>query len=393
MSRVNDRVIPSAVCSCGDLGCRSKAQTFGYEAFRHHFEISHDSRILHEMKLDFDKSTQEPPSFVEVRQGTVLRDEGGFLTPVPDAYKHPHFGDVVPLAPKDFVPGTAVLVRELIRRSAASAGDRREIAVGVPASFHELGKVRLREAVKRGAFDDQASYEGISLYPEPLAAARSYMRIDRGNILVLDYGGGTLDITVMTLAQPYVFDPAKVCFDGFPEGGSRMDEAILVHRLARAGEHVQAWYRSADLRTRMRLKRNIEKAKIALTTANETVIELPGTGFDPLRITADDVALALQNILTRMTAKVTQTVVRHVRSIEAIDFVVLSGGTSLNPSVQNSVRALFQLVQPERFVLPNPRDPVSVETCFCAVARGLALLHRDGFAPLVLPPPKQLSAN
>lgn len=384
----NPNVIPSAVCSCASSECGTKRDTYGHEAFRHHFELQHDTTLLHEMKLDYDKSTQESPAFIEVREGTVLRDEGGFLTPVPKNYKYLHYKDIVPLEPKDFVPGTAKLVAELIRRSNATPTDRQEIAVGVPASFGELGKSRLREAVKRGIFGEGAGSEGISLYPEPLAAARSYMRIDKGNILVLDYGGGTLDITVMTLERPDVFDPRKILYDGFPEGGSRIDEAILQYHLARADTRVQSWYQSAPLRTRLRLKRNVEKAKIDLATKPEAIIELPGSGFDPIRLTADGVSLAIQLIMNRMIGKVSETVVRHVGRIDAIDFVVLSGGTSLSESVQNSVRALFQHIPTPRFVVPDATNPADVERCFCAVARGLALLHRDGFAPLQLPPSK-----
>jgi molecular chaperone DnaK (HSP70) len=384
-------VIPSGVCSCRNTECGKRSSTYGHEALRHHFELEHDSTLLHEMKLDFDKSTQDPPSFIEIRQGTVLRDEGGFLTPVPATYRYSYYKDVVPLQPKQFVPGTARLVEELVRRSSITSADRREVAVGVPASFHELGKSRLREALKRGVFGESAGYEGVFLYPEPLAAARSYMRIERGNILVLDYGGGTLDITVMTVVRTDVFDPAKILYDGFPEAGSRMDDAILHNRLSRSEAAVQRWYESASLRTKLRVKRNVEKAKIALSTKPEAAIELPGSAFNPIRLTADDVSIALQPILTRMVAKVTETVVKHVGGIDAIDFVVLSGGTSLNRSVQDSVRALFQHIPSDRFVLPDADKPESVEICFCAVARGLALLHRDGFAPLALPPPRMTS--
>jgi molecular chaperone DnaK (HSP70) len=254
---------------------------------------------------------------------------------------------------------------------------------------HKLGKSRLREALKRGAFGETAGYEGIFLYPEPLAAARSYMSIERGNILVLDYGGGTLDITVMKIERPDVFDPAKIRYDGFPEAGSRMDDAILHNRLSRSNEQIQNWYQTAPLRTRLAVKRNVEKAKIALTTKPEAMIELLGSVFEPIRLTADDVSIALHPILTRMVAKVTETVVKHVGGIDAIDFVVLSGGTSLSRSVQDSVRALFQHIPTDRFVLPDPTDPEAVEICFCAVVRGLALLHGDGFAPLILPPPRK----
>lgn len=266
---------------------------------------------------------------------------------------------------------------------------RREIAIGVPASFHELGMKRLREAAKRGGFGESAGYEGVFLYPEPLAAARSYMRIEKGNLLVLDYGGGTLDITVMTIEKANAFDRSKIVFSGFPEAGSRMDQAILHYCLSRGDRRIKEWLEGQPMRTRLRIKRNFEKAKITLSMKDEALIELPGSGFDPIRLTVDSMSFALQPIMTRMVARVTQTIVNAVGAIENIDFVVLSGGTSLNKAVQTSILAMFQHIPPEHFVLPDSTKPADVETCLCAVVNGLALLHKDGYAPIQLPLPEE----
>ncbi len=382
-------VMPSAICSCESSECRAQPDAYGHEALRHHFDLQHDSTLLQEMKLYFDKSTQEPPTLVETRVIPVLREEYGFLTPVVKTYKYPRYEGDVPLKPPEFVPGTAKLIQELIGRSAAATQDKREIAIGIPASFHELGMKRLREAAKRGAFGERAGYEGVFLYFEPVAAARSYMRIEKGNILVLDYGGGTLDITVMTIEQPNVFDPSKIVFGGFPEAGSRMDQAILHYCLSRADERIQRWYDSQPMRMKLRVKRNVEKAKIALSTKDKAIIDLPGSGFDPVTLTAGDLSFSLQPIMTRMVAKVTQTIVKAAGAIENIDFVVLSGGTSLNTVVQTCIQAMFQHIPRERFILPDATRPEDVETCLCAVVRGLSSLHRDGYAPIQLPSPEE----
>ena len=112
---------------------------------------------------------------------------------------------------------------------------------------------------------------------------------------------------------------------------------------------------------------------------------MPGAGLDPLRLTAGDLSIALQPIMTRMVAKVTQTVVTAVGAIENVDFVVLSGGTSLNKVGQIGIQAMFQHIPIERFVLPDPAKAEDVETCLCAVVKGLAWLRRDGYAPILLP--------
>ena len=207
------------------------------------------------------------------------------------------------------------------------------------------------------------------------------MQVAKGNILVLDYGGGTLDITVMTVDNPAKLNDAKVKFNGFPEAGSKMDEAIVDYLVSKDTK-VQKWFDAQPLKTKLRLKRIVEKQKILLSTQQEAFVDLPGSGLDPLRLTSPDLSYALQPIITRMVAKVTQTVMEAVGSIQNIDFVVMSGGTSLNKIVQTSIVAMFKHLPPKKFVLPDARDPQKVKTCLCAVATGLALLRRDGHDPI-----------
>ncbi|MBZ5725610.1 MAG: Hsp70 family protein [Acidobacteriia bacterium] len=380
-------VMPSAVCTCKNSECQAKPEVYGHDAIRHQFDLTHDSTLLQEMKLYFDESTLNAPTFAEKKQITTLREEGGFLTPVSKTYKYPRYAGDVPLKPNEFVPGTARLIHELIRLNKSGAEDRQEIVIGVPASFHDTGMRRLREAAKAGAFGEGGSYEGLYLYLEPVAAARSYMTIGKGNTLVLDYGGGTLDITVMTIGQQDMIDRPKIVISGFPEAGARMDQAILHYSLSRNAQ-IKEWYDAQPMQMRLRVKRNVERAKIALSTTDEATVELPGSGFDPLRLTTGDLSSALQAIITRMVAKVSQTVTKAVEGIENIDFVVLSGGTSLNRVVQIAVQAMFQHIPIERFVLPDPTKPEDVERCLCAVVRGLAWLRHDGYTPIELPLPQ-----
>jgi molecular chaperone DnaK (HSP70) len=142
------------------------------------------------MKLYFDRSTVEPPRLVETGAITQLRLEGGFLSTVRKPTKQVVYEGEVPLKPSDFVPGTARIVRHLLDHAEVEMSDRKEAVFGVPASFKDAGKKRLREAGKRGVLGDKESYEGVHLYYEPVAAARAYMYLDAGRTLVLDYGGG-----------------------------------------------------------------------------------------------------------------------------------------------------------------------------------------------------------
>jgi len=378
----NHQVLPSSICECETLECRGKSFTYGHEALRHGIELSHNTSLLQEMKLHFDRSTIEPASLVETKHIIALREEGGVLNPVTRVQRVPIYEGDVPLQPKDFVPATAKLITEAIRRSDVNPADRNEVVIGVPASFGAVGIRRLREAAKIGAFGKNAGYEKIFLYFEPLAAARSYMNITKGNILVLDYGGGTLDITVMNIKEPGQFDKAQKVFSGFPEGGSAMDRRILDYCLSKGGNGAREWFQRQSMATKLRIKRNVEKAKIQLSTQDNSSVEFPNAAFTPVSLTAPEVSFAIQPIMTRMASKVTQTVVTAVQSIENIDFVVMSGGTSLNRVVQTNVLAMFGHLSEKQFILPNANDDSSVESCMCAVARGLALLRAEGFAPI-----------
>lgn len=377
----NASVIPSAICDCKNHECRTHPETIGHEAVRHYFGSSHDASLFQEMKLHFDRTTLAPATFVETGEVTELREEGGFITPVRKTIKQAVYKGEVPLTPAEFVPSTASLIKNLIER-VGGAEHRRNVVFGVPASFKQAGKRRLREAGKRAVAGEHGGYEGVQVYLEPLAAARAYMQLDRGNTLVLDYGGGTLDISVMAIEKGGKFDPRKVTFDGFSEGGSRMDEKLIEFCLDKGGPELAAWYEKQNLLVRRRVKRDIENAKIQLSLERTAEVEFPGSPVGAVELTGSDMALALQGITTRMAVKIAEVVIKAVGKIENIDFVVLSGGTSLNRVVQDGVLSIFRHIPPEKFIVPDPRKPDDVETCLCAVAKGLAWLRHDGFPPI-----------
>jgi molecular chaperone DnaK (HSP70) len=373
-------MLPSVVCDCRSRECERTRSTYGHSGLRHGFELSHDSSLLQEMKLHFDHSTLTPATLVETKTVTALREEGGVLNPVTRIVRTPIYEGDVPLEPAQFVPGTGQLIAEIVRRAGLQPAQLDEVVLGVPASFGGVGARRLREAAKRGLFGENSGYERLFLYPEPLAAARAYTATATGNVLVLDYGGGTLDITVMTIKDKSHFALDKIVFGGFPEGGATMDRMILDYSLSKSPPALQAWYKALPLAVKLRIKRNVEKAKIALSKddAVSAAVEFPGSGFPAVTLTLPEISFALQPVMTRMASKVTQIVGSAVGAVENIDFVVMSGGASLSPVVKNTVIAMFRHLPVEKFVLPNVNDQASVETCMCAVAKGLALLRRDG---------------
>jgi molecular chaperone DnaK (HSP70) len=378
---IDPSIVPSAVSECRNYECRSKPVLIGYEAIRHYFNTDHDISFLQEMKLHFDQTTKEAPSLVNAGEVLTLREEGGFLTPERRGLHQPIYEGDVPLAPAEFVPGTANLIKGLLVQAGASG--EKDLVFGVPASFQTSGKKRLREAAKRAIRGEAGNnYEGISIYFEPVAAARAYRSLESGNTLVLDYGGGTLDISVMRFEKNGSFNPDNVKYGGFSEGGSRMDQRLLEYCLDKAGIEVGEWFPKQTLLTRRRVKRNVEEAKIRLSVETTATVEFPGTACDRIEINRADLTTAFAHILNRMIAKVSEVVIKAVGSFDKIDFVVLSGGSSLSSVVQDAVHSVFRHIPKERFFLPNPKEPQDIETCLCAVAKGLAWLRYDGFPPI-----------
>ncbi len=132
----NAQVLPSVLCECSSDKCYAKRNTYGHEALRHGYEMQRDTNLLQEMKLHFDRSTIEPATLLETKAVVALReDRSGALNPIIKIQRVARYDGDVPLKPKDFVPGTATLVKELIRRSKVSGEDQKDVVIGVPASF------------------------------------------------------------------------------------------------------------------------------------------------------------------------------------------------------------------------------------------------------------------
>jgi molecular chaperone DnaK (HSP70) len=182
----------------------------------------------------------------------------------------------------------------------------------------------------------------------------------------------------MGLREGGQFDPDKVTYDGFSEAGARMDQRLLEYCIDKAGKEVADWFSKQTILVRRRVKRSVEAAKIKLSTEAKATVEFVGAPVSSVEINRADLTLALSPIMNRMIAKVSEVVIKAVGKLDNVNFVVLSGGSSLSSVVQESVLSIFRHIPEERFFLPDPRKPEDVETCLCAVAKGLAWLRRDG---------------
>ena len=225
--------------------------------------------------------------------------------------------------------------------------------VTVPAYFNDAQRQATKEA------GQIAGLEVLRIVNEPTAAALAY-GLDKEEsdqtIIVFDLGGGTFDVSILEIGDG-VFEVKSTNGDT-QLGGDDWDEAII-RRLVNDFKNENGVDLGADKMAVQRLKEAAEKAKIELSTVPETDINLPfitATAAGPLH---------LQKKLTRAEfEKMTESLVRRTEgpfkraladagvSPSGIDHVVLVGGSTRMPVIQELVRRLTGK-EPHRGVNPD----------------------------------------
>lgn len=217
----------------------------------------------------------------------------------------------------------------------------RDVVLSVPANFPDAARQATMEAGRL------AGLNVVRLINEPTAAALAFgvRNIDvEEQLVVFDFGGGTLDITVLEMVAG-VLD-VKASFGDTQLGGKDFDEAMIELILAKFGT-AQRGIAVTD-RHRAALKRPAEAAKIALSkyaSHSVRVANFAVAGGIPLdlevEITREEFERAIVPLLDRARACVKRALdAKQVRP-EAVDRVLLVGGTTYIPAVRQLVAGLF----------------------------------------------------
>jgi molecular chaperone DnaK len=232
-----------------------------------------------------------------------------------------------------------------------------DAVITVPAYFNDSQRQATKDAGKI------AGLNVLRIINEPTAAALAY-GLDKKKdetIAVYDFGGGTFDISVLEVGEGVV--EVKATNGDTHLGGDDLDDRIIEWLVAafRKSEGIDL---SKDRMALQRLKEAAEKAKIELSSAVETEINLPFISADQngpkhlqLKLTRAKLEQLIEDLLQRTLAPVRQALADAGVDARKIDEVVLVGGSTRIPRVQQLVRELFGK-EPHRGV--NPDEVVAV---------------------------------
>ena len=258
---------------------------------------------------------------------------------------------------KDYRPQqiSAFVLQKLKRDAEAYLGEAVTNAViTVPAYFSDAERQATKEA------GEIAGLTVDRIINEPTAAALAY-GLDKGDkeqtVLVFDLGGGTFDVSLLDIADG-VFEVKATNGDN-RLGGDDWD-AKIVEWLVTQFKNKHGVDLSQDKMARQRLQEAAERAKIELSSASETTINLPyitASAAGPLhldeKLTRAEFQRMTQDLLDRCR-KPFNTVIKDANtSVDKIDQVLLVGGSTRMPAVADLVRELTGGKEPNKGVNPD----------------------------------------
>jgi molecular chaperone DnaK len=263
---------------------------------------------------------------------------------------------------KDYTPQeiSAMILQKLVNDASTYLGDRVTRAViTVPAYFNDAQRQATKDAGRIAGLDV------LRIINEPTAAALAYGLDKKGNetILVWDLGGGTFDVSILEVGDG-VFEVKSTNGDTHL-GGDDYDDR-LVQWIVGEFRKDQGIDLSGDRQALQRLTEAAEKAKIELSTLTQTTINLPFITMDPsgtpkhldLTITRAEFERLTSDLTDRMIAPFKSAIADAKIDLKQIDEIVMVGGATRMPVVQELVKKLTGKDQLNQSV--NPDEVVAV---------------------------------
>jgi molecular chaperone DnaK len=261
---------------------------------------------------------------------------------------------------KNYTPQeiSARILMKLKRDAEAYLGDDvTQAVITVPAYFDDSQRQATKEA------GEIAGLEVLRLVAEPTAAALAYglEKQDEQTVLVFDLGGGTFDVSVLEIAEG-VFDVKSTAGDS-QLGGDDWDQ-VLIDWMVTTFKNENGVDLSNDRMALQRLKEAAEKAKIELSSSQETSINLPfltATDAGPLHFEQTLTRAKFNELTSDLLGKLRgpfERAVKDAGGVGQIDHVILVGGSTRIPAVQDLVKELTGGKEPHKGV--NPDEVVAI---------------------------------
>ena len=236
---------------------------------------------------------------------------------------------------------SARILMKLKRDAESFLGDTvTDAVITVPAYFNDAQRTATKEA------GQIAGLNVLRIINEPTAASLAYglERKSDETILVFDLGGGTFDVSVLEIGDG-VFE-VKATSGDTQLGGDDWDQAVI-DWLVKSFKDDHGVDLSNDRMASQRLKEAAEKAKIELSSVSETEVNLPfitATDAGPLhmqyKLTRSEFQKLTEDLLDRTKRPFQQAIKDAGISVGEIDHVVMVGGSTRMPAVQELVKEL-----------------------------------------------------
>jgi len=308
---------------------------------------------------------------------TVVKDKALLPFIIVEQNKKPYIQVEVNGQKKKFSPEeVSAMVLQKMKETAENylGKEVKNAVVTVPAYFNDA---------QRQATKDAGTIAGLNvqrIINEPTAAAIAYGLDKKGeqNIIVYDLGGGTFDVSLLTIDNG-VFEVVATAGDTHL-GGEDFDQRVMAHFI-KAFKKKEGKDIASDKRAMAKLRREVEKAKRALSSTHQTRIEIEAVidGKDFSETLTRARFEEINNDLFKSTLDpVKQVLEDGGLKKNQIDEIVLVGGSTRIPKVQEMIKDFFNGKEPNRGV--NPDEAVA----YGAAVQGGILTGEGGDEVLLL---------